>query len=231
MMKSLTMCICLLVLAGGCGEEVDETTPTKRTPSYKDKTPDEWLKLVRRSDGRIRRLAVAALVQYGPTTVPGLTKILEDKTAGPSRLSASRALGGIGSGAKPAVPALAAALRDTGWKDRDGAADALGSIRDGSSQAIGALLGALKDDPDERVRGKAAAALGRIQPGDTRVIAALAAALEDDDANVCAEAADALACFGSRAGDAVAALQEAADAEDFIVSQAATEALKAIRGH
>jgi len=227
--KPLITCFCLAVAVAGCEPQREMETWEKREQVHTDKTPQQWIELIRHRNATARRKAVEAIIQYGDAHVPALIEILEDKTAGPSRLSAARALGGIGAGAKAAVPALCKALGETGWVDRDGAAKALGDIRQNLQQTIPALVAALKDS-DERVRGAAARALGRMQSGEGSVVSALAAVLEDEDSNVKAEAAEALQRIGPKAQAAIPALKKAAKAEDFIVSQAASEALKRVQG-
>ena len=229
--KSLIGCLCLVVMVLGCRPQPRPLENwEKREHTYTDKTPEEWIKILRHRSPQARRKAVDALIQYGPQTVPALIKVLQDKKLGGSRLSAARALGGIGPDAKAAVPALIDAMRESDWKDRDGAAEALGDIAQRLHKTIPALVEAMGRDDDERVRGMAARALGRIRTDNTRAISALAAALEDPDVNVRAEAAEALQHIGPKAKTAVPALEKAARAEDFIVSQAAGEALKAVRG-
>ncbi len=236
-MKSppLVVVLCLVVLLGGCAKEKPEKgAGQRREQVYTDKTPQEWLELIQHRDFRVRTLAVDALIQYrkdGQDSVSSLIEILEAGKSGQVRLSVAKALGGMGTDAKAAVPALCEALADHGWKERDAAAEALGAIRAARDQTIAALAAALSEDTDERVRGKAAEALGRLRPGDRKVVAALAAALEDEDEdqNVRAYAAEALGQIGPKAKAAASALEKAARSEYFIVADAAKRALQQIR--
>ena len=136
----------------------------KREQVYTDKTPEQWLKLIQHRSPQVREKAVDALIQYGKGQTPALTAIVENKAAGPGRLAACRALGGIGPGAKAAAPALAAALQDSGWNDRDAAAEALGRIHADVDTSAAALIAALRDT-DQRVRVVAARALRPIAVG------------------------------------------------------------------
>lgn len=222
--KAVLALLCVAVLTAGC------TQDTRKLEEWEKKTPKEWTEILRHRNHQARQQAVDALIEYGSRAVPGLIEVLEDEKSGGSRLSAARALGGIGSDAEAAVPALIAALADSNWKDRDGAAEALGDISREPFKTIPALIKAVRNDSDERVRGKASRALGLIGNDHEVVISTLADGLEDEDFNVRAEAAEALQRFGPKAKAAIPALQKAAKSEQFIVSQAASEALKAVKG-
>ncbi|MEN6497442.1 MAG: HEAT repeat domain-containing protein [Thermoguttaceae bacterium] len=230
--------LCLVILGSGCEQSSRAGKPkTKsrhqlvaRETSYKDKTPEEWLKYLRSNDVRRRNRAADALVQYGPDQIPAILAVLDDKSLDGPRLSAAQALGAYGEKAEVAVPSLVAALKETKWNGRDGAAMALGKIRQRLDVTIPALIGALQNDPDETVRAAAAEALGKIRNDGSPVVAALAKALEDKTINVRAEAAEALQKIGPKAHAALPALQKAAESSAFVVSQAATEAIKAIKG-
>jgi HEAT repeat protein len=231
--RTLPVWLCLAALAVGCHREPPRAPKKeagqKREQVYTDKTPEQWLQLIQHRSPQVREKAVDALVQYGKGQVPALTVIVENKAAGPGRLAACRALGEIGPGAKAAAPALAQALRDSAWNDRDAAAEALGRIRPDVDASAPALVAALRDT-DQRVRGVAARALGRLRSGDAKIVAALAAALKDEDANVRASAAMGLQEIGPPAKAAIPDLEKAAATPDFISAQAAAEALKTIRG-
>lgn len=205
-------------------------TQVARETSYRDKTPEEWLRYLRSNDVRRRNRAADALVQYGPAHIPAILAVLEDKTLEGPRLSAAQALGEYGEKAEAAVPALVGALKETRWNGRDGAAMALGRIRRRLDVTIPALLEALEGDRDETVRAAAAEALGKIRDESSPVVSALAKALDDKAVNVQAEAAEALQKIGPKARPALPALRKAAESATFVVSQAATEAIKAIQG-
>ena len=227
---TLIACLSLIVAVVGCREPRQLENWEKREHVHTDKTPEEWIKILRHRDPRARQKAVDALVQYGDEIVPAVIEVLQDRKLGGSRLSAARTLAALGPGAEEAVPELIEAMKESDWPDRDGAAEALGQIRRQLDKTVPALIEVMAGDDDERVRAKAAQALGRIRPDGGEAIAALAAALEDPDVNVQAEAAEALEKIGPNARAAVPALEKAARTEDFILKQAAQEALKAIRG-
>jgi len=238
--KTLVACLCIAVLVVGCKREKKRKLEEwqKRRPKWSDKTPEEWLDLIKhpRSDSA-RQQATDALVQYGKrdgpqTYVPPLVEIVQDRQLGPGRRAAARALGWMGPGADGAVPALCEALLDTGWKDRDVAAWALGRIAGNSDQARAALLKAMKDE-DGRIRGAAAQALGKLGGSageDSQSVDALIEQLGSSDNFVQAEAADALGRMGPGAKKAVPALKKAQQSEYHNVRQAAEEALKKIEG-
>ncbi len=235
MLKKTTLIACVFSFLTALGCETEKPKKEawqKREQVYTDKTPDEWLALIQHRNVQARDRAIDALIQYGKDgrdTVPQLIEILDTSKSGDVRLSVCRALGGMRSDAKRAVPALCKALNDATWGQRDAAAQALGDIGADGQETISTLIGALKSDLDERVRIKAAAALGRLRSGDSKAVAALAAALEDQNENVRASAAEALGTIGSKAKAAVAALKKAAESEYFIVSSAAEEALKKVQ--
>ena len=169
MMKRVCLASCLLswIALAGCGESEPQSAPPRdrRNPAYTDKTPEEWLKVLRHQSATARNKAIDALLQYGKPTVPGIVGVLEDRSAGPGRLAAARTLGALGADAESAVPALARSLQDRQWSDRDGAAEALGAIRRQPEVAVPALVEAL-GETDPRVRAVAARALGRIGRGE-----------------------------------------------------------------
>lgn len=232
--RLLLLALGLVILVGGCEKTRRsgnaQTKSARRASSYKDKTPEEWLKYLRSGDVRRRNRAADALVQYGPAQIPAIIQVLEGPSHEGSRLSAAQALGAYGPTAEAAVPALVAALKDTKWNGRDGAAIALGRIHQRPEEAVPALLDALKADSDETVRAAAAEALGKIGEASSPVVTGLIQALDDKAINVRAEAAEALQKLGPQAKAALPALEKAAQSREFIVSQAAEEAIKAIRG-
>jgi len=232
---TLMLSLCLLPLIAGCGsqEAPKKEAWQKREQVYTDKTPEEWVELIRHSNYQARSKAIDALVQYakdGEDTLPALIDILRDKTAGQGRLAVARALGAMGSKAKSAVPALAEALADTSWDARDAAARALADIGANPEVAIPALIGAI-NDADVRVRGEAARGIGRYGSGDAKAIDALIEALGDESATVKARATDALQRIGPKAKAAIPALEEAAKSPDIFGADAAKRALESIRGN
>jgi hypothetical protein len=111
-------------------------------------------------------IIVRAFWDIGPKAVPTLIAMLEDHADVDSQYSGAKALGKIGSAAKPAVSALIKGLESkkmTALGDRIdvACADALGLIGPAAKAAIPALRRATSD-PDESVRSSAAEALRSI---------------------------------------------------------------------
>src|SRR5262249_52684779 len=104
-----------------------QAAPDKSEPSYQGKTLDEWIKLLKDGDAKVRGTAALALRQLGPAArpaVPALIAALKD--ADPYvRIEASLALGKIGP---DAIPALTEALKAKNRYQRMGAALALGHM-------------------------------------------------------------------------------------------------------
>ena len=91
-------------------------------PALKDK------KALDDPDAGVRAMVVEAIEWMGPTAVKPLIKALEDESPAVRR-SAARALGRLGSDARPAEAALVAAVNDPREEVRDEAAKALRRIR------------------------------------------------------------------------------------------------------
>jgi HEAT repeat protein len=233
MLRTLTASLCFtLLLLGGCGSDGGGGSGQKREPVYTDKTPEEWLELIQhpRSVGA-RNRALDAIISYqkdGKDMVSELTKLV-GTAKGDARLSVVRCLGEMRKTAAPAIPALAEALLDKTFRHRDGAAKSIGMIGADAEHAVPALVKALTDS-DPRVRGEATAALGAYRDHADKILPEMMALLEDDDPNVVALACDGLAGLGSKAAQAVPALQKLKGSSEFIVQQAAEEALRKIRG-
>jgi HEAT repeat protein len=101
-----------------------------------------------------------ALAEIGPPALPELIKALEDpRVRGP----AVAGIETMGPSAGPAVPALAALLKDPNPGTRSIALRALAAIGEEAKEAIPALIVAL-DDPIKYVRVGAAETLGAIGP-------------------------------------------------------------------
>lgn len=113
----------------------------------------------------------------------------------------------LGPAARPAAPALAAALKDPDPGIRRNAARALGAL--GSGKESAAALAEALTDRDPTVRAAVAAALADLGPEAKSAADELAAALKSDDAEVRVYAAVALASVGGPAKAAVAVLAAA----------------------
>ncbi len=194
---------------------------------YTDKTPEEWLKLMRSANPQVRDRAIDAILLYGPDQVPALAAMLEDPKAGPGRLAAARALGAFGSKARSAVPVLTKMMEDVSDPYRDAAAEALGEVGAGDSQAIAALQRAAADD-DPLMRMVALRALRRLGADDEATVRCFAAALEDADVNVQMAALEGLRRLGAKAAPARAALEKAAQSPNPLVGEPAKEILRSL---
>jgi HEAT repeat protein len=83
----------------------------------------------------VRVSAAQALVRIGPTlVVPAMVEALRSKEA-PIRANAAVVLGAFGPSAKPAVPALATALKDPHARVRELAAEAMDRVLAGDPTA------------------------------------------------------------------------------------------------
>src|SRR5262249_8068427 len=140
------------------------------------------------------------------------------------------ALGAIGPGAREAVPALGAALKnssDAGFRAR--VALALGRIGE-SEAAVQPLIEALKDR-DENVRLFAVQAPWGLEGQARKSVPALGAVLREDPvAGIRAAAAESLGNLGAEAGGAIPALVDVLLRDDprddkGVVRLAAVEAL------
>jgi HEAT repeat protein len=130
------------------------------------------------------------------------------------RRNAAGALGEIGPGAREAVPALVATLKEDGSSDvRGTAAGALGFLAPAASTSVPALLRALQDDRSGDVRSAAAFALGRLGPVTREVVPALTDALKDRTNYVREAAALALGEIGPKAEASAPALRKALTAD------------------
>ena len=138
--------------------------------------------------------------------------------------TAARELINIG---EPAVPALAAMLKDPEPRVRRAAATTLWGLGTRMGAAVPGLAETLRD-PDPEVRLAAAMALESAGPQGAPAVPALVQALKDGDANVRLWACKALGAVGPAARSAVPALVDAAKVE--FLRGAAEEALRRIQG-
>ncbi|GAB6164449.1 hypothetical protein JCM19992_04490 [Thermostilla marina] len=224
----------LLLACVGCPEQAPPPASNDESGNvgvngvhYTDKTPEEWLKLMRSANPQVRDRAIDAILLYGPDQVPALAAMLKDPKAGPGRLAAARALGAFGTKARSAVPALTAMMEDASDPYRDAAAEALGEVGAGDPQAVAALQRAAEDE-DPLMRMTALRALRRLGADDEKTVRCFAAALEDADVNVQMAALEGLRRLGAKAAPARSALEKAAQSPNPLIGEPAKEILKSL---
>jgi HEAT repeat protein len=123
------------------------------------------------------------------------------------RRTAAKSLGEMGTDAKPAVPALAAALKDDDLFVRRFAAQALGEIGIEAKSAVPALKTALGDAKKE-VAAAAAGSLARLGPDGVKVLSDV---LKNDKLDV-AQRRQAVLGLGKAGADVKPVLPQLADA-------------------
>jgi len=178
----------------------------------------------------VRPLAAATLAQIGSSAAPAAPALA--KALPGSGVEAQReillALGAIGSEAKEAVPAVKKLLDASDPQVRYGAVYALGKIGPASKPAVERLQANLTSE-DAFYRLTSAWALTRIVPEQEgvakQVTPILVEGLQHERPFVRVEAAKGLGHLGSKAEEAVPALQELADDPVEEVRQAAREAI------
>lgn len=120
------------------------------------------------------------------------------------RREAVKAIGGLGAGARSALPALIRATRDENLEVRYWAVDAIRRIGPGASEAAPALTIVMADD-DRSVQEMARRALAMMGPA---AVPSLLPALRSPDPWVRASAAEVLGGVAGNRGDAVKALTQ-----------------------
>ena len=181
----------------------------------------------------MRRAAAAVLAVLVAAALPGCRKKPEDRIpewieqlrSADSAISghAARELIDVG---EPAVPALAALLKDPEPRVRRAAASTLWGLGTRMGPAVPSLAETLRD-ADPEVRLSAAMALESAGEHAAAAVPALIAARKDPEANVRLYACKALGAAGPAARAAIPALNEAAKI-DFLRGSA-EESLRKIR--
>ena len=201
---------------------------------YKGRSVPAWIAAVKLPSGRFSTEAIRVLGELGPDArgaVPVLIEALADSKA---TWVAMDTLSSIGHDAKDAVPALIACLRKTQGFESSGlchtlarigepavpalkaamhetgpvsayAADALGDMGDIGMKVLIAAL----NDRCPSVRRNAARTMACMNPGAVEALDALIKALSDDHEDVRHAAADALGVIGADAKSAVPELRRA----------------------
>lgn len=165
---------------------------------YHDKPLEYWVAALRSPDAKTRAAAVEAIAEASPRTRKTVDLLLDalsveaDTSLHPMF---AQALGRLGEAAAPAVPRLAALLRDDHLEIREPAAVALGNIGSAASPAVPDLARALHDCCHD-VRAQAAESLGRIGPAAGGAAPALIEAMNDPISWVRLKSAEALIAIG-----------------------------------
>ena len=183
----------------------------------------------------VRIHVVYVLGQIGPAAAPAteaLAKLIGDSNPEVAQ-EAVLALAKIGPGAKAAVPGLAALLQSGDESNAHAAAYALGKIGPEAAAAEAALSSAL-NSADASLALVSAWALTQIRPASAELAAqtvpVLISGLSAPLPAARQGAAEALGRLGPLAKDATAALRQASGDQEQAVREAASEALKSIRG-
>ena len=186
---------------------------------------------IKESRGRAANI-VGRMGSKGAKAVAALTEALADER--PSvRREVAFALGAIGPEAASATPALVKLLSDDEANDDHAMQYALGRIGPGAKAAIPALIKELQAE-NSFERQVSAWALAQISPQDAglakKLVPVLIQGLDNDQPMVRAESANGLGKLGANAAAAVDALTKASKDPEEVVSAAANEALKKIKG-
>jgi HEAT repeat protein len=149
-------------------------------------------------DPKVREAAAHAVGQMGPDGLPALSGMLNhpDKYV---RRNAAWAMGKLGPLARPALPLLCAALKDSDPRTASGTAQALGNMGADAADAIPALAEAMRGTNIVLCR-LAAKALSQIGPP---AVATLIAHLQHSDPFIRGESALAIGWMGAVARSAV----------------------------
>ncbi|OWK46364.1 HEAT repeat domain-containing protein [Fimbriiglobus ruber] len=214
--------VLLVVILGGIYAYVD---PNKRVqglvhnePTYNSRPASAWLTDFQSADENTRTLAAKQLKEGGADAVPVLEVLL--KTEGPAgpRFLAADTLGQIGAPARPAGPALIAALKDSDSTVKAVAAKSLGKLAPEVPGAVPALVGNFPSI--EAIR-----AVSDFGPAAGEAIPALIGLLTNSDATVRWQAARALQKIGPTAAVAIPDIIKQLKDEDGLVREHAAEAL------
>jgi len=219
-----------ILLAAGCGGKQPRKATSREGNDFSRLSDVECIQLLDHRNPLVRRQAVGELASRGSRVVPKVVEELRRPENSSAKSAAAEVLVLLGPAGKEAVPALTRAAADINWPDRYLAVRALGEIPASSEDAVRVLIQRLETDPEERVRAAAARSLGKIAAASeltrSMVLPALLAALKKPDPLVQAELAEALGLCGHGSPEVIKALKELANSGDFILRQAAQEALQ-----
>jgi HEAT repeat protein len=136
---------------GRIGPGAEEAIPAlseRLMPKFRDMTEAQW--------------AAKTLRRIGPKALGALVEALEGGGEYPAQLAAG-ALGQMGAGARPAVPALARALQSESLRIREAAANALRLLGPVAIEAVPQLVLAAKG-ADPSTKSRAIGALAKVGP-------------------------------------------------------------------
>jgi HEAT repeat protein len=217
----------------GCGAKPPQKATSGESGDFRQLSDAECVKMLGHRNPLVRRQVVGELASRGARVVPKLIAELKRQGNHPAKSAAAEVLVMLGPAAREALPALTQVAEDLSWPDRYLAVRALGEIPASSEKAIQVLIQRLENDPEERVRAAAARSLGKISAkvpeSRPKILPALLAATGDSDPTVIAEVAEALGLAGHDSPEVRKALEKLAGAQDFVVRQAAEEALKNLK--
>lgn len=151
------------------------------------------------ADALVRVRAIRALSQIGEPALPYLISALENPEP-LARSGAAKAIGGIKTRPRFAVPALLRALSDSQLSVREAAFQSLAQIGDSAQKSFGPanvphLVEALTNSPSSAARKFSIRTLGKIGPHAKPAIPALISAKKSSP-ELAAEIQDALAAIG-----------------------------------
>jgi HEAT repeat protein len=183
---------------------------------------------------KLRGQVAYVLGEIGAPAAPAaeaLAKLAGEADVRPAT-EAALALAKIGPAAKAAVPTLSAALRSDS-PNAHAIVYALGKIGPAATAAEPALVESMKSQ-DRSLAVLSACALTQLRPASpqvaARVVPTLVAGLEDTLPQSRQAAAEALGSLGPLAKEALPALEKASRDQEPAVRDAATTALRSVRG-
>jgi HEAT repeat protein len=165
---------------------------------------DSFLGALTDADATVRHVALTAARRLTPAQLTGAVGKLEGLLApqgedGPHRAAVARLLGGLGTDAREALPALLESQHgDPDAGVRSACLVAVTRIAEPAAQ-VEALRRSLAQDSDATVRGVAAVRLGKLGPAAAGAVPELADSLDQPDESLTPKAVEALISIGAPA--------------------------------